>query len=188
MKAETARRFAISASVGSVVTLSSYTLFLIICVCVLVFVSARARPCVGICVCVVPVCLQGCVYQSSTDTHQSQPLANPCRWQALHVSHDICHRGYPECTSVVLAKHTGLSDLPVYDGTHVETDILESPQRALLHRLQVHQLLVDMDQLHAALEGPLCGGQVGPGEVACRWYTHTEHPGGLNSSHCDKSS
>ena len=66
-----------------------------------------------------------------------------------------------------------MGGVPIYDGTHVEADIFEGPQRSLLHRLQVHQLLVHVDQLHAALEGPLHGGQVGPGEVACRWQPHT---------------
>lgn len=47
------------------------------------------------------------------------------------------------------------NQLPVYDGTHIQTDVLKATQHALLHRLQVDQLFVDMYELHAALKGAL---------------------------------
>jgi len=47
------------------------------------------------------------------------------------------------------------NQLPVYNGTHIQTDVLKATQHALLHRLQVDQLFVDMYELHAALKGAL---------------------------------
>lgn len=35
-----------------------------------------------------------------------------------------------------------LSVLPVYDGTQVKADILKRPRRALLHRVEIGQLVV----------------------------------------------
>lgn len=58
--------------------------------------------------------------------------------------------------------------LPVDNCTHVQTNILERPRPALLHGVQVSQLVVHMNQLHAALEGSLCGGRAGVLEVACK--------------------
>lgn len=48
-----------------------------------------------------------------------------------------------------------LSLLPVYDCTHVETDILKSSHNAFFHRMQISGLVVHQDCLHAALEGTL---------------------------------
>lgn len=45
--------------------------------------------------------------------------------------------------------------IPVYDGTHIQTDVLKATQHALLHRLQVDQLVINMYELHAALKGAL---------------------------------
>ncbi len=60
--------------------------------------------------------------------------------------------------------------LPVYDGTHIQTDVLKATQHALLHRLQVDQQLIDMYELHAALKGALWWRKVCPREVSCtRW-------------------
>lgn len=44
---------------------------------------------------------------------------------------------------------------PVDDGTHVQADVVEGAHEALLHCAQVGRVVVDVDHLHAALEGAL---------------------------------
>ena len=58
---------------------------------------------------------------------------------------------------------------PVYDGTHVQADVLKHPDEALLDGPEVGQLVVHVDHLHAALEGALQRRRVGAQEVA--WAT-----------------
>lgn len=58
--------------------------------------------------------------------------------------------------------------LPVDNCTHVQTNILKRAHPALFHSVQVSQLVVHVNQLHAALEGSLCGGHTGLLEVACK--------------------
>lgn len=57
--------------------------------------------------------------------------------------------------------------VPVDDGTHVQADILETSNHALLYGVQVHQLLVHVDELHAAVEGALRWREVRPWKIAC---------------------
>lgn len=44
---------------------------------------------------------------------------------------------------------------PVYDGTHVQADVVKGAHEALLHCPQVGHVVVDVDHLHAALKGTL---------------------------------
>lgn len=55
---------------------------------------------------------------------------------------------------------------PVDDGAHVQADVVEGSDEALLHRPQVRHVVVDVDHLHAALEGPLLRPRAGLKEVA----------------------
>lgn len=49
----------------------------------------------------------------------------------------------------------GRDHKPVDDGAHVQADVVEGAHEALLHRAQVCHVVVDVDHLHAALEGAL---------------------------------
>ena len=58
--------------------------------------------------------------------------------------------------------------LPVYNGTHIQADVLKGSDEALLHSPEVSQMVVDVDHLHAALEGALKCPSVGVQKVAWR--------------------
>ena len=55
---------------------------------------------------------------------------------------------------------------PVYDGAHVQADVLKRSDEALLDGPEVGQLVIHVDHLHAALEGALQRRRVGAQEVA----------------------
>ena len=65
--------------------------------------------------------------------------------------------------------------IPVYDGAHVQADVLEGSHDALLHGPEVSQLVVHVDELHAALEGASRGRRVSTQEVSCRWNRKQGH-------------
>lgn len=45
--------------------------------------------------------------------------------------------------------------VPVYNRTHIQADIFKGSNQALLHSPKVSYMVVYVDHLHAALEGPL---------------------------------
>lgn len=61
-----------------------------------------------------------------------------------------------------------LRKIPVYDGTHVQADVLKRSHEALLHSPEVGKMVVDVDHLHAALEGALRRARAGVQEVSWR--------------------
>lgn len=58
---------------------------------------------------------------------------------------------------------------PVDDGTHVQADVLKTSHHALLYSVQVHHLVIYVDELHAAMEGALRGREVRPWIISCLW-------------------
>lgn len=69
-------------------------------------------------------------------------------------THFLYHCIFSEYAGHVSA-YQSISDvcnLPVYNGTHVNGDIGKASQLALLHRVQIHQLIIHMNKLHASLK------------------------------------
>lgn len=72
-----------------------------------------------------------------------------------HCFRDLHRTEFPPMNDCVEVQDRPL--LPVYDGAHVQADVLKSSHGAFFHRMQVGELIVDQNRLHAALEGALAG-------------------------------